>query len=262
MADYDALTYHRLIARYNGIIADTTGPTGDPGTTPDLYAVNMTATITLAVARDGKLVTGPPELRLTSATPPRTLLLIPIRANVESGVLRLPGADTGVDGVDLVAKSPILGLGAGEELVATVTFGDTTIGGNTYRFDKVSYMVPTVDPADYTAGRVQVVTLSGAAGGQWALLYGKNPTAFFGPTATASFVQDALRAIVGGVAPLTVAGPDGGPYTVTFDPAKVPHPYPLGVLDNLTPQAAKVTIQDQYTPVTVDLTTVPRWVAG
>lgn len=257
MADYDALTYHRLVARYNGIVADTTGPQGDPGSTPDLYTVNMVATVAFSIARDGKLVTGPPELRLTAATPPRTLLLIPIRANVESGVLRLPGAD--VDGVDLIANSPILGLATGEDLVATVTFGDTTIGGSSYKFDTVRYVVPTVDPADYDANRVQVVTLTGGAGGQWALVYGKNPTAFMPPTATASLVQTNLRAVVGGVNPLTVAGPDGGPYTVTFDPAVVARPYPLGAIDQLTPQVATVQIVDQYQPVVVDLTTVPRW---
>lgn len=257
MADYDALTYHRLIARYNGIVADTTGPQGDPGSTPDLYTVNMVATIAFGIARNGKLVTGPPELRLTAATPPRTLLLIPIRANVESGVLRLPGAD--VDGVDLMAKSPILGLNEGEDLIATVTFGDTTIGGSAYKFDAVRYVVPTVAPADYDANRVQVVTLTGGEGGQWALVYGKNPTAFMPPTATALLVQTNLRAVVDGVNPLTVAGPDGGPYTVTFDPAVVPRPYPLGSVDQLTPQIAAVQIVDQYTPVVVDLTTVPRW---
>ncbi|AXQ51469.1 hypothetical protein SEA_AMOCHICK_37 [Mycobacterium phage Amochick] len=258
MADYDALTYHRLIGRYNGIIADTTGPSGDPGTTPDLYAVNMSAMIRLAIARDGKLVDGPPELRLTGATPPRTLLLIPIRANVESGVLRLPGADTGTDGVDIVADSAILGLADNEQLVATVTFGDTTIGGNTYRFDPVSYVVPTVEPEDYDAYRVQTVRILNASGGTWALVYGKNPTVTLPPAPEASVVQTALRGLFGGNEVLTVTGTPGE-YVVSFDPVAVPRPLPLGVIDNLTPQAATVQISDAYTPVTVDLTTVPRW---
>ena len=200
-------------------------------------------------------MTGAPELRLTSATPPRTLLLIPIRANVESGVLRLPGAD--VDGVDLIATSAILGLADGEDLIATVTFGDTTIGGSSYKFDAVRYVVPTVTPETYAANQVQVVTLVGGTGGQWALVYGKNPTAFLPPGAAASVVQAALRAVAG--PDLTVVGDDGGPYMVTFDEEAVPRPYPLGAIDQLTPQVAAVRIVDQYTPVVVDLTTVPRW---
>lgn len=257
MADYDALTYHRLIARYNGIVADTTGPQGDPGSTPDLYTVNMVATVAFGIARDGKLVTGPPELRLAAATPPRTLLLVPIRANVESGVLRLPGAD--VDGVDLIATSAIIGLAEGEDLIATVTFGDTTIGGSSYKFDAVRYVVPTVAPEAYAANRIQTVTLTGGTGGQWALVYGGGPTAFLPPTATAVAVQTALRTVVPTPLGVSVAGDDGGPYTVAFDPVLIPRPYPLGAIDNLTPQVAAVRIVDQYQPVVVDLTTVPRW---
>lgn len=262
MTDFDALTYHRLIGRYNGIVADSTGPFGDPGNAPDLYTVNMSATIALAIARAGKIVSGPPEFRLTAAVPPRTLLLVPIRAQVESGTLRLPGATSLVDGVDLVAKSAILGLGVDEALIAQVTFGDTTIGGSVYRFDPVSYVVPTVEAADYHAGAVQIISLTGNPdGGTWAAVYGQQPTIVLPPTATAAAVQAALRAIVAIGVHVAVTGPDGGPWRAEFDTAFIPRPLALGQTDNLTgTNLPGVLITDPYTPPIVDLTTVDRWV--
>lgn len=258
MPDYDALSFHRVVARYNGIVADTTGPLGDPGTAPDLYTPNCTATMTLGLARNGKRVRLTPELRLTGATPPRTLLLLPVRANIESGVLRLPGADPGVDGVDVVAKSDVLGIGT-DDLIATWTFGEVSIGGSVYTFDPVSYVVPTIQRSAYKANEVQVVTLTGApTAGTWALTYGGSPTMMFPPNAPALTVQNALRAIVPGNH--TVAGNAGGPYTVTFDLVAVPRPYPLGKVDALTGGSNPgVKITDNYTPTTVDLTTVARW---
>lgn len=261
MADLDVLTYHHVIGRYNGIVADTTGPTGDPGTMPDAYTVNMAATFALAVARNGKLVNGPPEVRLTTAVPPRTLLLLPIKAQVESGVLRLPGATSAVDGVDLVARSAILGLDPAEQLIATVTFAATTIGGSSYTFDPVSYVVPTVEQADYHAGEVQVITLTGAPdGGTWSPVYDNFPTIGLTPGATPGAVEAALNNLAsipdGAVA---VAGADGGPWTATFDTDLIPRPLPLGSTDNLTPNSAGVSITDAYTPPIVDLTTVARW---
>lgn len=259
MADYDALTYHRLVARYNGIVADTTGFFGDPGARPDLYAVNTIAAIKFEVARAGKIIDGPPELRLTAATPPRTLLLVPVRAQLESGVLRLPGAL--IDGVDLVAKSPILGLGT-DDLIATVSFDAATIAGSTYRFDPVSYVVPTVLDADYHAGEVQTITLTGApTSGSWAVIYGSTPTVNLSPTTTAANVQTALRAIAAiGSTGVSVAGPDGGPFVATFDTDVIPRPLPLGAVDNLTGGTLPgVEITDAYVPTTIDLTTVTRW---
>lgn len=259
MADYDELTYHRIIGRYNGIVADSTGPFGDPGTTPDLYTVNMAVSITLGIARGGKIIDTPPELRLTGANPPRTLLLLPYRASVESGALRLPGA--AMDGVDVVAKSAVLGLGDDDDLVATVTFGDVTIGGASYRFDPVSYVVPTVEPEDYHAGAEQVIALTGTpTGGTWALVYGPFPTVTMPPTATGATVQNALRGLAAIGDNVTVDGPAGGPWTATFNTAAIPRPYPLGKIDNLTGTGLPgVSITDLYTPPIIDLTTVTRW---
>lgn len=262
VADFDALTYHHVIGRYNGIVADATGPFGDPGATPDIYTVNMAATFDLAVARAGKLVKGPPELRLTTATPPRTLLLIPIKAQVESGVLRLPGAGSAVDGIDLVAKSDILGLGPDEDLIATVTFASTTIGGSSYTFEMLRYVVPEVDPADYHAGAVQVISLTGTPdGGTWWLIYGTQPTIVMAPTATGTNVQTALRAVAAIGTAVDVVGPAGGPWTATFDTDVIPRPLPLGFADNLTGTGLPgVSVVDPYIPPTIDLTTVERWV--
>lgn len=263
MADFDALTYHRLTGLYNGIVADTTGFFGDPGTSPDLYTVNMATTIAYAIARAGKIVAGAaPEFPLTTATPPRTLLLAPIKAAVESGVLRLPGAGSLTVGVDLVARSAILGLGVDEELIAQVTFGDTTIGGSVYRFEPVSYVVPTVDPADYHAGEVQIITLTGAPdGGTFALIYGSQPTIVMPPTATGADVQAALRAIAAIGTAVDVVGAAGGPWTATFDTDVIPRPLALGQTDNLTGTGLPgVSITDPYTPPIIDLTTVERWV--
>lgn len=263
MTDYDVLTYHRLVGRYNGIVADTTGVFGDPGNYPDLYTVNMSVAIRIDIARAGKLVSRPPELRLTSAVPPRTLLLIPIKANVESGVLRLPGLESGQpDGVNVIAKSDILGLADDEELIATATFGDVTIGGSVYKFDPVSYIVPEVAQADFHAGAVQNITFTGTVtGGTWALVYGPTPTLTMPATATAAAVQAALRAISAiGSTGVTVTGVPGS-YTATFNTAVIPRPLPLDKNDNFTGTGLpSVSITDPYTPTTVDLTTVARWV--
>jgi hypothetical protein len=265
VADFNDLTYFHLIGRYNGIVGDTTGTFGDPGTNPDLYNVNMSAVVALVLAgADGKPVPGPPELRLTTATPPRTLLLLPINASVESGVLRLPGSDTGIDGIDLVAKSPILSIPAGNTLLCEVTFGPTTIGGNRFQFDPVAFEVPQVLPADYHANFVQTITITGNPdGGTWELIYGNTPTATIAYHPTAATVQTALRSLSAIGTAVTVTGATGGPFTATFDTTAIPRPLRLGALDNLTDSthatAPGVTVTDAYVPVTIDLTTVDRW---
>jgi hypothetical protein len=213
MADYDVLTYFHLTGTYDGIVGDTTGFFGDAGTNPDLYAVNMTATVALSLTdpATGKPIAGAPELRLTTPTPPRTLLLLPIDASVQSGVFRLPGADRGVDGVDLIAKSSALELAAGVKLLCTVTFGPTTIGGHTYQFDPVTFEAPTVNPSDYHANVVQQIQLTGSpAGGGWSPVYGQTPTATLPVNVTAAALQAALRAITAIGNAVTVTGGSGG----------------------------------------------------
>lgn len=224
MADYDELTYFHLQGLFNGIIGDTTGQLGDPGPEPDLYNVNMSAQIALGFADPvtHKPVAGPPMLRITDATPPRTLLLVPVTASVESGVLRMPGADTGINGVDIVAKSPILGADD-KTLLCTVTFGPATIGGNKFQFDPVTFLVPTVLPANYHANETQVVTVAGQpTGGTGALIYGQTPTVSMPINPTAAAVQAALRSIPAIGNAVTVTGGAGGVnavQTITIDGA-------------------------------------------
>lgn len=269
MADYDALTYFHLDALYNGITADTSGLFGDAGPEPDLYNVNADVTISLAVVdANGRPVPGAPELRLTTATPPRTLLLLPILAHLESGVLRLPGADTGYNGVELVARSPILGIPDPTPLLCQVTFGQTTIGGGNFQFDPVTFVVPTVLPADYHANEVQTISILGDPdGGTYTLVYGDTPTVDFPWNSTLATVQTALQGIVALGTAITLTGPTAGPIagtvTATIDTTRIPRPLRLGQHDNLTSTAnsfPSVVIADTYVPTTVDLTTVDRYV--
>lgn len=267
MADYNDLTYFHLDGRYNGIVGDTGGAFGDAGPTPDFYNVNMDATIGLEIATTGPGGTAykkAPELRLTTATPPRTLLLLPVKAQVESGVLRYPGAETGFDGVDLVAASPILGLTVDQTLLCRVTFGPTTIGGSSYQYDPVLFEVPTILLADYHPNVVQTITIEGSpTGGTWFVVYGSTPIGGQVRNATALAVQTALRGLAAiGPTGVTVAGPDGGPYVATFNTAVVPRPARFGVGDNLIGgDSPHVTVTDAFAMQTVDLTTVTRWAA-
>lgn len=263
MADYGALTYCRVVGLFNTIIGDTTGVFGDPGSTPDIYNVNMPATLKVWVLGTNRDTV--PEFRITGATPPRTILLAPIAARIESGVLRLPGADEGVNGVDVVAKSDVLVLDDDHPLLLTVDFGDAVISGNTYRFDSITTELPIIQPADYTAGRVQKVTLTGGGtGGQWALVYGTAPTAFLNVTATAVQLQTALRNIpaIGNNIDVTgpVATPDGPQYTLTFTgPMAAINPYIFGKIDNMVGGSnPSVRVEDTYEPVVIDLTTCDR----
>ena len=101
MADYSELTYCKLVGLYSGIVADTVGFYGDAGQVPDLYQPWMDATITVHVGGSPDTV----ELRLIDADPPRTIMLLPIDARVESGIFRLPGQTETVNGVEIIAKS-------------------------------------------------------------------------------------------------------------------------------------------------------------
>lgn len=265
MADFDALTSFHLVGRYNAIVGDTTGAFGDAGNIPDLYAVNMSATIEyLILGPDNKQVGGLPELRLTTAVPPRTLVLAPIVAGVESGVLRLPGADLWVDGVYLTAKSAAIPVAEGHTLACRVTFGDATVGGKSTRYSPVLFAVPTVLAADYKAGLVQNITLTGSpTGGTWAPVYGNSPTATLGHGATPAQVQTALRALadIPDTAVTVTAGTGGATYHVVFDETQIPRPLHLGAIDNLTGASASaihVKVEDEYDYTTVDLTTVAR----
>ncbi|MCV7230650.1 hypothetical protein [Mycolicibacterium komossense] len=260
MADYDALTYCKLIGLFNGIVGDTTGLFGDDDTRPDLYNVNMQGVVGISI---GKTVS--PQLRLPGVNPPRTILLAPTDVNVESGVLRLPGQVSSVDGVEVIAKSSVMGLGD-TPLVCTVKFAPTTINGTRFQFDTVSFALPTIEPADYAAGRVQFITIRGSAG-VWRVAYDSVPIGTnLAYNANGASVQTALRGIAAIGNNVTVSNPvsDGAgnqTYMVTFTgPLAAGNPSPL------TPTQVNVSggtlpgvkVTDQYAPFTVDLSTVER----
>lgn len=257
MADLNALTYCRLVGFYNSVVADTVGPYGDTDERPDMFKPYMDATITVFVAgQEGRT----PELRLEDATPPRTVLLTPIDCVVEAGVFRLKSQNTGIDGVDIIAKSAVLGLGD-TPLLCRVDFGPVRIAGRTHQYQPVTFVLPTVERDEYTAGVHQVVTITGSpTGGLFRLLYENSATSTLARSSTAAAVQAALRALPAIGDNVTVTGPAGGPYDVVFTGALAADtPSPLRASDSLTGgNSPEVTVEDLYQPVTLDLSTVDR----
>lgn len=260
MADYDQLTNFRIVGLYNTIIGDTTGQLGDPDTRPDMFNVNMSATIREFVLDDPS---NDVHIRMVTAVPPRTLILAPIEARVESGVLRLPGADAGIDGVELTAKSSMMGLGD-RVLACEVTFGPAIIGGRTFQYDRIVFAVPVIEAADYHPGVHQKLTIvGGPTGGTWNVAYGDQPIANQGIAATQASVQAALRnvAAIGNNVTVTgpVAGPKGPEYDVQFTGPLAGRALALRPLDNMVGGTnPHIEVTDYYTPTTVDLTTVTR----
>lgn len=272
MADFNNLTYFHLQGLYNAIIGDTAGSFGDPGSEPDIFNVNMAATITYyLVGSDNRLINPPPQLLLTAATPPRTLLLVPVKVEVTSGVLVVPGAQNGVTGVDLVARSPILNIPEGDLFVAKVDFGPASIGGGIFQFDPVIFTIPTVALAAYTANNIQILTIDPTAtGGTWEAVYHQTPTTVMSPSVTAATMQGYLNTAIQDALNLpntascvTVALVSAGVFRVTFNNAIIPRPLALGTLSNLTGAAGttpQVAVADTYSPVVIDLTTVDQFV--
>ncbi len=88
----------------------------------------------------------------------------------------------------------------------------------------------TADGSSLTpANEIQLVTLpTGLTGGTFTLTFGANTTATTVYNAAASLVQTRLQAIASiGSGNATVAGSDGGPYTVTFVSGKAATPLAL-----------------------------------
>ncbi|OCB59681.1 hypothetical protein A5722_04715 [Mycobacterium vulneris] len=155
MADL-ALSYFQLDGTYRGIIPDTF----DPGLGPDFFNVWCELTLSLRVEGDPK--DNALELRLLTLTPPQTVLLVPVPARIETGVLRLsraeaPATETptptqraeqeAATGVRMLAKSAALGLGT-KKLLCDVKFGQAKILGQQWRFTDFTFEVPTVETYD------------------------------------------------------------------------------------------------------------------
>ena len=156
MADLTALSFFQLDGTYRGIIPDTF----DPGLGQDYF--NVWCDVTLSLRVEGGPKDTALELRLTTATPPQTVLLVPIKARIETGILRLsraaaPATETPTEaeraeqeaatGVRVLAKSAVLGLGTGK-LLCDVKFGPAKILGQDWRFTDFTFEVPTVEVYD------------------------------------------------------------------------------------------------------------------
>lgn len=276
MADFNDLTYFHLQGLFNAITIDSTGTFGDAGPEPDIFNVNMAATITYYLVNTAnEFIVPPPLLPLPTATPPRMLMIVPMKVEVTSGVLVVPGAiDTqgnAIQGVDMVARSTILGIPSEQKFVAQVVFGQASIGGGVFQFDPIAFQIPTVELVDYTANHVQILTIDPAAtGGTWEAVYDDTPTTVASPTITAATLQGYLNTAIQADLTLpnttscvTVTLLSAGVYQVAFNLAVIPRPLRLGTLSNLTGAAGttpQVAVTDTYTPTVVDLTTVTQFV--
>lgn len=256
MADQPELTAFRLDAHYRAIVADVTGAFGDPGQLPDYFNVWSDLTITPTV--EGERDT--PELRIVDAVPPLTLLLTPTPARIETGVLRLAGADAGVDGVWLTAQSDILDLPVGKRLLYTVSFGDVKVNDRIFRYDDVTFAAPIVPLAGFTPG-VWTVTVTGApTAGTFKLRFFAHDTTPIPYNAANSVVKAALAALPGRTAAdWDVAGPPGGPWVITLAGAIARQNAALSVPpEGLAITGGTANAGTSFVPVVVDLTTVTR----
>lgn len=160
MVDLAPLPYFTATGNYRGIVPDTL----DVGYRPDEFRPWGDVTLTPRLAdAGGRLVPATPELRLTALAPPVTVLLLPVKARIETGVLRFARAPAPpaeavpptleeqqqqqtAEGVPLLAMGPALQLGT-SKLVYRVEFGPLTMLGRTYTFGPFYFEAPTVDPA-------------------------------------------------------------------------------------------------------------------
>ncbi|WP_061004284.1 hypothetical protein [Mycolicibacterium mucogenicum] len=180
MADLAALPWFLCKANYRGIVPDTL----DVGIRPDQFRPWGECVLTPHVVDvDNKIVAGQVERRLISLTPPTTVLLTPITARIETGVLRLPRlpAPAGetdpptpgeiaeqqtAEGVPLTANNTADVLELGTLRIAwQVAFGSMTILGQTYRFNSFYFLGPTVtdydpDDEDWTPPEVDLTTVA------------------------------------------------------------------------------------------------------
>ncbi len=129
--DFTDVTQFTLTGHVNAIVADT----ADTYTDADLYNVWVPMSI---VAR-------PEVVYLTTTGVPRILRIRPVPCRIDTGVLKLVGGVPD-EGVRLVAKTPVLGLGF-EQLLYDVKFGKSTINGVEVDFADMNFTfaAPTSD---------------------------------------------------------------------------------------------------------------------
>jgi hypothetical protein len=166
VTDIAELPWFTAIGEYRGVVPDTL----DVGLAPDQYRPWGDVTLTPHVLTTATGVVAAPgvELRLTDLTPPLTVLLTPVKARIETGVLRLPrlnapagetvpptqgeiDTQNAAPGVPLLANSDVLEFAAGTELVWRVEFGSVTILGSQYSYGGFYFKPPTITAAAFAA---------------------------------------------------------------------------------------------------------------
>lgn len=159
MADLNFLTY----ATVEQSVKDIIGDTYDPGVDPDYF--NPWIPVTLTPRLVGMPRGWPAaELRLTQQDPPMTILLAPIPARIETGVLKarrgpapageIPTAEERDEqdetlGVRILAQTAALELPEGARLVYDVHYDDFQLGGQTFRVQDFTFAAPTSDTTVY-----------------------------------------------------------------------------------------------------------------
>ncbi|GAS94448.1 uncharacterized protein RMCC_1414 [Mycolicibacterium canariasense] len=151
MADLSYLTTFFVDWQARGIIGDTF----DPGFNPDAFKPWCDILFTpKLIGQDSQ------EIAILNQDPMMSLLLLPIAARLESGVLKAvrgPAPATGPDtptaeqyneqvdsvGVPLIAETPALELPAGVHLIYRVHFEPMKINGGQYKFDDFDFAAPT-----------------------------------------------------------------------------------------------------------------------
>ena len=149
MADLPFLTTCYLDGQLRAMIGDTY----DPGFGPDAFKPWVDVTITPTLVGADSL-----EVRIVDQDPDLTVLLLPIAARIETGVLRIvrgpaPASETpsaaeyaaqqDAVGVPLIAETPALELPAGVHLAYKVVFSPFKIGGRPYTLAPFAFPAPT-----------------------------------------------------------------------------------------------------------------------
>lgn len=166
VADIAELPWFIAKGNYRGVVPDTL----DVGLAPDQYRPWGDVTLTPHVLTTATTKVDPAgiELRLEQLTPPMTVLLTPVKARIETGVLRLPrlNAPAGEtvpptqgdideqnasEGVPLLAHSDVLEFDEGTELVYRVDFAPVTILGAQYTYRGFYFRAPSVSGAVFSA---------------------------------------------------------------------------------------------------------------
>lgn len=137
------LKFFTLRGRVRSVVADEADADEDPEVKGIMSGLKITPT-----------AKGHPVIKASLLTPPTVMVLCPIRARIDNGVLSL--RETQAD-VRLVAKSDVLGLGE-TPLVYRLEFFETTFNGQPQQLPSLTIQAPEIaeDHDDETDGEVVV----------------------------------------------------------------------------------------------------------